>query len=169
MTAMEIFDKLIRAGQKAVDEFKKPVSHVKGDDFENYVRDWLFVKEEYKQLHRTQAFTANKSDRSEDSKEPDFKFKSIRTGREFCVEAKWRSSFRGDALEWCTYPQLKRYQEFSKKLPVYVILGVGGDAFDPRQVFFIPLKDIKYTKLFRSFLQRYTIDVKSPINPNRLK
>jgi hypothetical protein len=166
---MDIFDKIIRASEKAIGEFNKPESHVKGDDFENYVRDYMFLKDEYKLLHKTQDYTANKGDYIEESKEPDYKFRSIKTGKEFFVEAKYRSAFRNDAVEWCTFPQLKRYQGIDKKTPVYLALGIGGYAYEPDYVFFVPLKDIKYTRLFRSFLKRYEVSVDSPIDHRRLK
>ncbi len=166
---MDILDKIIRASQKAIGEFNKPETHVKGDDFENYVEDYMFFKDNYKLVHKTQDYTANKDRYIEESKEPDFKFKSIKTGKEFFVEAKYRSGFHNDAVEWCTFPQLKRYQEIDKKTPVYLALGIGGYAYKPDYVFFIPLKDIKYTRLFRSFLKRYEASVDSPIDHRLLK
>jgi len=166
---MDILDKVIRAGQKAIEEFKKPDSHVKGDDFEYYVEDYMFFKDNYKLIHKTQDYTANKNRYIEESKEPDYKFKSIKTGKEFFVEAKYRSRFHDDTVNWCTFPQLKRYQEIDKNTPVYLALGIGGFANKPNSIFFIPLKDIKYTKLFRSFLKRYEVSVGSPISPSRLK
>ncbi|MFC1903891.1 hypothetical protein ACFLW9_03305 [Chloroflexota bacterium] len=166
---MDIFDKIIRAGEKAIAEFNKPETHVKGDDFENYVEDYMFFKDNYKLVHRTQDYSANKNRFIEESKEPDFKFKSIKTGKEFFVEAKYRSRFHNDAVEWCTFPQLKRYQEIDRKTPVYLALGIGGNAYKPDYVFCIPLKDIKYTKLFRSFLKKYEASVDSPIDHRLLK
>lgn len=166
---MDMLDRFIRAGEKAIGEFKKPISHVKGDDFEDYVRDYLFLKNEYQLLRKTHDYTANKGDYIEDSKEPDFTFKSIKTGKEFYIEAKFRSTFYKDAIEWCTFPQLKRYQEFNKKTPVYLAIGVGGEPYEPKHVFIIPLKDIKYTRLFRSFLKAYEQKVDSPIDHRLLK
>ena len=129
----------------------------------------MFFKDNYKLVHKTQDYTANKNRFIEESKEPDYTFKSIKTGKTFCVEAKYRSGFHNDAVEWCTFPQLKRYQEIGKKTPVYLALGIGGYAYKPDYVFFIPLKDIKYTRLFRSFLRRYEVSVDSPIDHRLLK
>lgn len=164
----DIFDRLVRAWQAAVKEFKKPIGYVKGEDFENYVRDWLFVKEQYRQLHRTQPYIDNESDFSEESTQPDFKFRLKTTGEDLYVEAKWRSKFNQDAIEWCTYHQLKRYKVFDKKIPVYVLIGIGGEPFEPEMLYCIPLKDIKSIKLTRSFLFFYQIEKKSPIDPNNL-
>jgi len=166
---MDIFDKIIRASEKAIAEFDKPPGHVKGDDFENYVEDYMFYKDKYRLVHRTQDYSANKYRYIENSKDPDFKFKSIKTGKEFFVEAKYRSRFYTDTVEWCTFPQLKRYQKIDRDTTVYLALGIGGDAYTPDHIFFIPLKDIKYTKLYRSFLKKYEVSVDSPIDHRLLK
>ena len=165
---MDILDKIIRASEKAIAEFNKPETHVKGDDFENYVEDYMFYKDNYKLIHRTQDYSANKNRYIEESKEPDFKFQSIKTGKEFFVEAKYRSRFP-NAVEWCTFSQLKRYQKIDRGTSVYLALGTGGDAYTPDHIFFIPLKDIKYTKLFRSFLKKYEVSVGSAIDHRLLK
>jgi len=72
-------------------EMNKPESYVKGEEFEQYVRRYLFPKERYDPVHQTHDHNANKNDFVEASKEPDFKFRSRRSGREFLVEVKYRS------------------------------------------------------------------------------
>ena len=72
-------------------EMNKPETYVTGDEFEQYVRKCLFTKEEYNLVHQTHDHNANKNDFVEASKEPDFKFRSRRSGRQFLVEAKYRS------------------------------------------------------------------------------
>jgi hypothetical protein len=153
-----------RVVKVTLDEINKPESYVKGDAFEKYIRDHLFIKNRYVLLKKTHDFSANKEDYVDDSKEPDYKFKSIKTGKEFFVEAKYRSEYYDNAIEWCKPFQLKRYKEINKKTPVYVIIGVGKEASFPAQIFLIPLKDIKYTKLFRSFLKDYEVSLSSPID-----
>ena len=70
-------------------EMNKPASYVRGEEFEQYVRRYLFPKERYDLVHQTHNYIANKNDFVETSKEPDFKFRSRRSGREFLVEATW--------------------------------------------------------------------------------
>jgi hypothetical protein len=59
---------------------------------------------------------------------------------------------------------LKRYKEIDQKTPVYITIGVGKESNSPGQIFFIPLKDIKYAKLNRTFLKDYEVSVNSPID-----
>lgn len=82
---------LTRVLKAAWAEMNKPETYVKGDEFEQYVRKHLFTKEEYDLVHQTHDYKTNKNDFVETSKEPDFKFRSRRSGREFLVEVKYRS------------------------------------------------------------------------------
>jgi hypothetical protein len=166
---MDIFDKIARVTKVALNEINKPDTFVKGDAFEGYVRTQLFVKERYELLNKTHDYTTNKDDYIENTKEPDFRFRSIKTGHEFLVEAKFRSAYYDNAIEWCKLFQLKRYKAIDKTTPVYIILGVGKECDAPGEIFLIPLKDIKYTKLFRSFLKDYEIPSSSPVDHRLLK
>jgi len=165
---MDFISKVVRVTKVALDEINKPESFVKGDEFEDYIRAYLFVKDRYDLIQKTHDYVTNKDDFVENTKEPDYKFKS-RTGKEFFVEAKYRSDYYENAIEWCKPFQLKRYKEIDKKTPVFVTIGVGNYSSSPGQIFFIPLKDIKYTKLFRSFLKKYEVSVNSPIDYRLLK
>ncbi|PPD57699.1 hypothetical protein [Dehalogenimonas etheniformans] len=82
---MDIFSKIARVAKVTIDEINKPESYVKGDSFENYVRHRLFVKDRYDLIQKTHTFNTNKDDYIENTKEPDFKFRSIKTGEEFFV------------------------------------------------------------------------------------
>jgi len=166
---MDIISKIARVAKVTIDEINKPESYVKGDAFENYIRTHLFVQDRYNLLHKTHDYTTNKGDYIENTEEPDFKFRSIKTGKEFFVEAKYRSAYHENTIEWCKPYQLKRYKEIDKKTPVYLTLGVGKKSNSPSQVFFIPVRDIKYTKLFRSFLKDYEVPVSSPIDHRLLR
>jgi hypothetical protein len=70
---------LERALKAAWAEVKKPEAYVKGDEFEDYVRQCLFPRERYDLLHRTHDYRANESDFVEGSKDPDFRFRSRRS------------------------------------------------------------------------------------------
>jgi len=156
---MGVLERLERGVKAAFNEVMKPDSYVKGDEFESFIRHSVYPQNQFDLLHRTHDYTSNKGDYIETSKEPDYKFKSRKNGDEFYVEAKWRSGFYSQAIEWCKPYQLKRYKaiEINKKIPIEVVIGVGGLPKSPLHVYRIPLKDIKYTKLFLSFLKKYEI------------
>jgi hypothetical protein len=48
-------------------------------DFENFIRDYLFIKSEYVLLNKEHNFQTNQNDYKETSKELDFHFKSVNT------------------------------------------------------------------------------------------
>jgi len=151
---MNTLERIVKA---VFNEIVKPKSFVTGDEFESFVRSALYPQSDYDLLQRTHDYTANKNDYIETSKEPDFKFKSRKNGAEFFVEAKYRSRFYKQAIEWCKPYQLKRYKAIDKKIPVFIVIGVGAVPKSPLHVYRIPLKDIKYTNLYPSFLAKYEI------------
>ena len=80
----------------------------------------------------------------------------------FAVECKFRSYWsngRGGSkfVTWCKEEQLERYHNYAKKekLPVFIILGVGGRADTPEEVYAIPLKDIKRRFMSQKFCSQY--------------
>jgi hypothetical protein len=161
---MDLISNVVRVAKVTINEINKPESFVKGDAFENYVRAHLFVKDRYDLLQKTHDYANNKDDYIENTKEPDFKFRSKTTREEFYVEAKYRSGFHDNAIEWCKPFQLKRYKGIDDKTPVYLVLGTGNEPNSPRQVFFIPIKDIKHTSLISTFLNDYEVSINSPID-----
>jgi len=151
-----------KVAREVWDEISKPESFRKGEEFEAFIRNKLFTKDDYDMLERTHDYSSNKQDYVDSSKKPDYKLKSKKSGKEFYVEAKYRSALSNGSFEFKPY-QLKRYKIISKETPVYILIGVGQEAKSPEQVFLIPLKDVKYTTLFRSFLTRYQI----PLNRSK--
>jgi hypothetical protein len=159
---------LNRVFKAAWSEMNKPDTHVKGDEFEHYVRKYLFTKEGYELVHKTHDYTSNKSDFVKSSKEPDFKFRSRRSGQEFLVEVKYRSALYQGAVEWCKTYQLKRYKAIDKALPVFVAIGVGGLPESPEHVYIVPMKHIRYTRLFPSFLRDYEVPNDRRVNVDKI-
>ena len=158
-----------RALKAAWQELNKPASYVKGDEFERFVRINLFPPINYALLHKNHDYFTSQDFYIESSKEPDFKFKSVRSETEFFVEAKYRSRFYSGKLEWCKTYQLRRYQVINKIAPIFIVIGVGGHPTAPGQVFLIPMKLIKYTVLFQSFLRKYEVPTSGGITENDLR
>ena len=148
-----------RALKAAWQELKKPASYVKGDEFERYIRVNLFPPANYALLHKNYDYFTTQYFEIESSKEPDFRFKAQTSGTEFFVEAKYRSHFFRGKLEWCKTYQLRRYQAINKDTAIFIVIGVGNNPLAPEQIFLIPMKEIKYTVLFQSFLRKYKIPV----------
>jgi len=148
---------LARSVKGPKDEITTPETFRKGEEFESYVRGHLLPKDKYLLLQRTHGYASNKDDFIESSKEPDFKFQSITSGRTFYVEAKYRSGYYRGTVRWCKSYQLRRYRETDRSTPVYIVIGMGEEPGAPSRVFFVPVKNIRYARLFPSFLRSYEV------------
>jgi hypothetical protein len=142
----------------------KPESYVKRDEFEEYVRTYLFPRNEYKLLNQSQDYETNNDDFRGAVKEPDFKFKSIKTGVKFFVEVKFRWNYFNKSIDWCKPYQFKGYQEIDRKAPVIIAIGLGQEPGDPDKIFVIPLKKINWAKVYHSFSKEYEIDKDQPVD-----
>ncbi len=129
----------------------------KGDDFEKYVVQ-KFSKNYFSILEWTGDKYVNGS-YSQSNTHPDlalkFKFKDIDT--DFAVECKYRSDYYKNGVEWCTSRQLENYRNYAKEKSrtVFVVIGVGGEATAPEELYIIPLSAISETLLSKTFLNRY--------------
>ena len=155
--------KLSRIVRAVVNEIRKPDSFGKGEDFEQYVRDYVFPKNKFDLVRRSHDFADNEDDYIESTLMPDFTFRDKANGKEFHVEVKYRSYFYQGAVEWCKSYQLKRYKEIAKEIPVLIALGVGGTTDYPEEIFLFPVKNVKYPKLFVSVLEQYRFYVDKPV------
>jgi len=159
---------LTRALKAAWAEMKKPPTYVAGDEFQQYVREYIFPKEGYCKVHQTHDYEANKNDFVETSKGPDFRFRSRRSGREFLVEAKYRSQLYREAVEWCKPYQLTRYKAIDRDISVLVAIGLGGNPNSPEHIYIVPVRHIKYRRLFPSFLRHYEVPADRCVNADRI-
>lgn len=77
---------------------------------------------------------------------------------QFAVECKWRKDFQsGSILEWATSEQFLHYITFAhtKRIPVFVVIGVGGEPGAPNEVYVLPLQELTATVVKRYTLQPY--------------
>ena len=155
-----LLDKVIDSGIDLLKEVKYATSDdsfVVGLRFEDYVED-LFSKKYFSVAEKTHSTETNKERYVESSMNPDFVFRYIPSGEMFAVECKYRSRLNGGMLNWTNPKQLKRYQKFSqeRKMPVFIVIGLGGDDDAPDEMFNIPLEEAKYPKLYPSVLNRFS-------------
>jgi hypothetical protein len=89
------------------------------------------------------------------------KFK--KTGQRFAVVSLFRQDFSqgqvvsSDVILWASQHQIDHYIDYanSKKIPVFVAIGVKGYPDDPEQMYCIPLDDIKKPEILPSIYGRY--------------
>jgi hypothetical protein len=135
----------------------------KGLQFERFVQkmfpphEWVLVtytKDLHKKLQR---FVESDAD-------PDFVFRKKTSNKSIAIECKYRSSYwrhsqLGDGILWNKNIG-ERYLKYSNQnsLPVYLVLGVGGNPKSPASVSFIPLEIVQkqyYKFIPRDILEKY--------------
>ncbi|MFA6618858.1 MAG: hypothetical protein WCT23_07310 [Candidatus Neomarinimicrobiota bacterium] len=163
---MSIIKKFSKGIKALTNELNKPDSFVKGEEFEEYVRKFIFPISDYDLIHKTHDFNSNNGDYVESSLKPDFKFRDKKSGKEFYVEAKWRSGVynRENKIEWCNEKQLRRYKAIDKnENKVYIVLGFGDKPIKPEEIVLFPISSCNYNALFDSFLDKYSFYVNKPV------
>jgi hypothetical protein len=77
----------------------------------------------------------------------------------FAVECKWRSAFNiNGKIDWASPEQIRTYLHFERKraMPVFIAIGVGGSASNPKKLFVTPLCNlIGYPEVYEHQLIKY--------------
>jgi hypothetical protein len=160
---MGLYSILSKGAQAMIDDANTPQSFKIGEQFENYVRKFLFVDNYYDIIERTHDYKTNQ-DYVQSSLKPDFKFRDRGSKKEFYVEAKFRTSLFNNKIVWCNDKQLTRYLAYNKEKPVFLILGRGDNPKYPEFLSLIPLTQAKYTGLFPSQAEKFKIQADKPIS-----
>lgn len=80
------------------------------------------------------------------NKLPDLEFQFITKGYQsrFAIECKYRKRYMNNQIEIARDYQINNYRKFEteRKIPVYIVLGLGGKPSKPDELFLIPIKYI---------------------------
>jgi hypothetical protein len=127
-------------------------------EFEEYVADifktqpqlFTIVNRTHDQSHEQNGAMV------ESEKEPDFKIRCALTNNAFFVVCKWRARLLSeDRLEWCYELFLRKCQRYYRRIPVFVVVGLGGKPTSPDRMFIIPLKEARWNELFPSVYMKH--------------
>ena len=151
---MGLFDKLMETFSDA--------PQWKGKRFENFILD-KFDERYFTVVEQTHSYQTNEKRFVESSNNPDYVLRYNPSRQEFAVECKYRSHLTNKMLEVCKQHQLDRYREFAmkRKIPVYLVVGLGGIDDYPDDLFVIPLEQMKYPSLYPSIFSQFS---KNPNN-----
>jgi hypothetical protein len=138
-------------------ELNPPEKCARSFEFESFIRKRLFPVSKYDLVLKANDEAAEKNDYVEAVKEPHFRFKSHENGLEFFVDAKFTFTFTKTMIQWCKQFELKRYQEVDTRLPVYFLIGCGPSPAAPRQVYFFPVRNVRFNKVLRTNIEKYKI------------
>lgn len=165
---MTIFSSLKKGVQTVIEDLNTPESFKKGQKFEDFTRAEIFTSDRYKLLKKTHDYKQNSSDYVQDSLEPDFKFECLETKKQFYVESKFRSWFFNNKLELFGKLQFDRLKKINESEPVFIIIGIDGEADNPEYVCLVPMDDIKSRSLNEEFFDGYDIAHNIALSPKKL-
>lgn len=122
-----------------------PEDVLKGREFEDYVLELFDVREDSDFVLKEWQGDKTLGDVCpENNHYPDFVFCYLQS-HNFAVECKWRERLNSDIeKDLFSADKLSIYQQFAdeRKIPVFVVLGVGGEPCQPELLYVIPLNEI---------------------------
>ena len=137
-------NKTYAAVYSRIHSLTQPEEMLKGREFEDYVLSLFNIQEGGALV--LQEWQGDKSCgmiQPENNSYPDFVFRYGQ--KEFAVECKWREKLQTD-LSKDLFPlkRIDNYKKFAetRKLPVTIVLGVGGEPCYPELLYVIPLERI---------------------------
>jgi len=140
----------------------------KGAAFENYAKS-LFKKEEWdidedNSFRRLRRWVKSYNN-------PDFVFTHRKTNKKIAIECKYKISLPNNEMNkflWAFQGKIENYQKFSQQrnIPVFVIIGIGGNPKNPKRMFVIPLNQIKYPYVDVKYLEKFERDPRKPFTMN---
>jgi hypothetical protein len=127
----------------------------RGKRFEEFVIN-KFDPKYFDIIEQTHSWKTNQDRFVKSNGNPNYTLRYKPTKEEFAVECKYRSHLNPyGMLEYCEWDQFEHYKKFmeTQKIPVYIVVGLGGDDKNPNSLYILPLKDVKDPILYpNSFL-----------------
>jgi hypothetical protein len=149
-------------GKKTVSVPK--TSKEKGDAFEYYVTG-KFDKNHFK-LIEMRSDKGEKGNYLKSNTYPDLRYEygHGQASSSFAVECKWRSRWNKsndgqEQIEWVSgQKNINNYGEYAEvnNIPVFVIIGIGGEPENPEELFIVPLKRLPRTYAYKHYLYKFS-------------
>lgn len=120
-----------------------PEDVLKGREFEEFVLELMDVKNGKYMLKEWRGDKTMGDVFPENNSYPDLLIEAAETKRKIAIECKWRKYLNHTTMIDLFSPeQLITYQEFSQErdLPVFIVLGIGGEPCEPKDIYIIPLE-----------------------------
>ena len=131
------------------EEIKKKISsYEKGKEFEEYVIK-LFNEQNFKlkDWRKSEHFDYNALPKNHG--DPDLELVFGKGQYKFAVECKWRQEFNNGIFWWDKKNKsLEIYKKYSRdnNIPVFLVIGVGGNSSKPERMYVTPLEQIQSIK-----------------------
>jgi hypothetical protein len=128
----------LEISKKSIDSYEK------GRLFEEYViklfNDQHFKLKDWRKAERIALYDLPKN-----HCDPDLELLFGRGQYKFAVECKWRNEFKAGIFQWEKKDKsLEIYRKYSREcnIPVFIVIGVGGDPSNPEKMYVTPLECI---------------------------
>lgn len=124
-----------------------PDDVLKGREFEEFVLELLDIKSGKHILKEWRGDKTLGEIYPANNSYPDFIVEEAETKRRIAIECKWRMQLTSAAMmELFTPDNLIAYRQFSEEshLPVFIVLGVGGNPCEPDNIYIIPLEKASF-------------------------
>lgn len=151
--------------EKLIQDDHEITHYQKGIAFERFVVDLFLKRSKFFAIHdwTNDIYEKRKGIKVESNKNPDLVIRYKHTDEKIAIECKYRSyyyqnhKFKSQSIKWSNPHQIKQYKEFSRlnDIPVFIVIGVGGEPDKPEDMFCIPLDEAKYPELFMSVLKKF--------------
>jgi hypothetical protein len=155
-------DKIVALAEEKLKTFdsKKEVEKIdynkkNGNDFEGYV-----VKkfdEKYFTIKNWRSDKYIDGRYAEDNPAPDLLLDFNLKDKSYllAVECKWRSKYYNNGFDM-NEKDLAKYQQYeqTKKIPVFIVIGIGGTGSNPEKLYAVKLSSVKHSFLNESFLSK---------------
>jgi len=133
----------------------------KGDAFEHYV-----ISKFDRNFFRLKDMRSDKGVKGfypESNKYPDLVLEYKPSSSQFAVECKWRAGWwrregGEESIDWAGGDKkIQNYNEYAEKnnIPVFVVIGLGGEPDKPEKLFVAPLNALKYRYAKRAYLEKF--------------
>jgi len=138
---------------------KSAYYYEQGRLFEEYIKD-LFNQDSFKVKRWRRSALIPPNTFISDISYPDLELIFVGNNNyPFAVECKWRRAFDYNGkIDWASDEQIKTYLDFERKrsMPVFIAIGVGGSASNPKKLFVTPLCNlIGYPEVYEHQLIKY--------------
>ncbi|MGN6494666.1 MAG: hypothetical protein ACTHLE_21930 [Agriterribacter sp.] len=144
--------------------FHIPDSFRKGDEFQDFVINTLFPPALYTVVNRSPGYLRNAENSKGNTSYPVLTLRDHSNGFEFNIECRHRHALIANNFRFAGNLPFNIRQE----LPVFLILGLGGEAGKPTDVFLTNFKDCPPVSLFKRHLKNKSIPVNNAVLSARL-
>ncbi len=147
--------------------FEIPERFRKDEQFESFVLHHLFPPELYTLIDHASGNLQNAGRSRKQTMQPALLLRDNSNGLEFYAACKYRYGLIANSFRFSMSPQIGRYKTYSER-SFFLVLGLGGSANAPTEVFLANFKDCPHEHLLKRHLVGKAIPTHIPVHPESL-